>query len=357
MRRRRPTIAALAAILAIAAAARGARAQPSRARRCAAEGPWVLVVAPAAGVAGLDVPAFLERLGIELSSRGIELCVDEPAKASSPPLATIRLAAPAPASPGAARPVAVGLDIEVRDAVTAKRVAREVDLAGVPPDGRSVVVALAADELVRASWAELSLPRAPPPALELSPRAREAIALATEPPPRAFGAGLGARAGGEWWTGGLALYGGDATVALRPTPATSIELALGARFAPDVSAPHGTLGASAITARLGGGVRLAHGPVDLSIHLRAGAYLVRLEGVAAPGAPEGEGSSARSVALTLEAGPALAIPLGGRGATLVTDVGLAGAMRGVAGSDDGEAVAGVSGIGVVASLGFVAEVL
>ena len=54
--------------------------------------------------------------------------------------------------------------IEVRDAVTDKYVRRELDLTGVPVDAQPLTLAIAADELTRASWAELLLEDAPEPA-------------------------------------------------------------------------------------------------------------------------------------------------------------------------------------------------
>lgn len=53
--------------------------------------------------------------------------------------------------------------IEVRDTLTAKRIERSLDLSSLPADGRALALAAAADELLRASWAELLLRDAPPP--------------------------------------------------------------------------------------------------------------------------------------------------------------------------------------------------
>ncbi len=57
--------------------------------------------------------------------------------------------------------------LEVDDALTNKSVRREVDLGDVPASGRPRALALAAAELLRASWAELALP---PPARRPRPR-------------------------------------------------------------------------------------------------------------------------------------------------------------------------------------------
>ena len=112
---------------------------------------------------------MIRRLKLELAGRGIAVCTARPQGPASEPLATLALA------PSESGERSIRLDIEVRDAVTAKRVGREIDLSSVPADGRPDVVALAADELLRASWAELALPRAPPPAVPLDPALRDRL--------------------------------------------------------------------------------------------------------------------------------------------------------------------------------------
>ena len=52
---------------------------------------------------------------------------------------------------------AAGATIRIEDAVTKKTVEREVDVADLPADGRALPIAIAADELLRASWAEVGL--------------------------------------------------------------------------------------------------------------------------------------------------------------------------------------------------------
>jgi hypothetical protein len=53
--------------------------------------------------------------------------------------------------------------IEIDDALTNKRLVRDIDLRQLPQDGRDLALALAADELLRASWAELGLRNDKPP--------------------------------------------------------------------------------------------------------------------------------------------------------------------------------------------------
>ena len=80
-------------------------------------------------------------LRLELASRGFELC-EEGGPQTTPSIAVIDLTS---------HEDDVTLTVEVRDRVTAKRVAREVSVGSFPPDARPLVLAVAADELLRAS--------------------------------------------------------------------------------------------------------------------------------------------------------------------------------------------------------------
>jgi hypothetical protein len=100
-------------------------------------------------------------LAAELAPRGISVCDQE--NPNTAPLALVTLRA-------SNNVVAIELD----DRTTHKRVARDLRLEPIPESGRALATAIAIDELLRASWAELTLrpPRAPTPETE-------------EPPPRA----------------------------------------------------------------------------------------------------------------------------------------------------------------------------
>jgi hypothetical protein len=82
----------------------------------------------------------------ELRHRGLDVC--DPASAEREPSALVRVE---------------GRDelavIELDDRVTHKRVARDLSLRGIPANGRALAIAIAIDELLRASWAELTLRR------------------------------------------------------------------------------------------------------------------------------------------------------------------------------------------------------
>jgi len=136
-------------------------APAAAAPRCRADGPWVLVQLRADGWTAEQRARVIEDLGQALAPQAIGACVcGERPSQGAPPLATLTIAVDA-ARGGA------GATIEVRDEVTGKRLDRDVDLARIPADGRAAAVAIEADELLRASWAELALDTfaqgAPPP--------------------------------------------------------------------------------------------------------------------------------------------------------------------------------------------------
>jgi hypothetical protein len=73
--------------------------------------------------------------------------------------------------------------IQVEDYTTGKRVARDVRLARIPAGGVALALAIAADELLRASWAELVLRRREAEAEASAAQAAiEAHAVSSEPP-------------------------------------------------------------------------------------------------------------------------------------------------------------------------------
>ena len=154
---------------------------------------------------GAAVDDVMKLLRAELAPRAIDVCpaAEGPGPAS---IATVSVSA---------RPDGAFVEVEVHDALTAKRVSRDVDLGAVPQDGRPLTLALVADELLRASWAEIALRRAPDPAQPVPTAVRESV---REDVAGAAGAGTTARwevvAEGEAWAGSLGLYGVDVRAAV-----------------------------------------------------------------------------------------------------------------------------------------------
>ena len=229
---------AAAAVVAVAwlVAASEPPASGDEAPACGRGGrPWVEVRASGELPRGLG--SFVELLRAELASRSIELCasIDEGRPA---PLATIAVSS---------GPDAVTLGVEVRDAVTAKHVSRDVALGGVPADSRPLMIAVAADELLRASWAELALRTAPPPARAVPIEVTRSVKDSIEPPaalssPRFL---LGVDGSVERFGSGTTLYGADARFGAWLTPRIAAGLRLGLRSGAAVSAADGSVQPSA----------------------------------------------------------------------------------------------------------------
>ena len=111
---------AVAVLAAGLAGAPTARAEPS----CAGADPWVLVALRADGWTAAQRDGVIADLRRTLAGQGIGTCLAD-AHPASEPLATLAIELPS-----ASR---ASVDIEVRDAVTHKRVRRDVDLAPIPP--------------------------------------------------------------------------------------------------------------------------------------------------------------------------------------------------------------------------------
>ena len=145
--------------------------------------------------------AVVAELRAALAVQELELCLEVPSDA--PPIASLQLVA---VGDGAVR-------VEVRDRVTAKRVERDLALSAFPADARPLAIAIAADELLRATWAELVLVDAPAPAIEppapvraMVHRERRQVTEETtgrSAAPRFLGLGGELR-----WHGGGTLFGG-----------------------------------------------------------------------------------------------------------------------------------------------------
>jgi hypothetical protein len=205
---------------------------------CGAKRPWV-----ALGFDGFGWPLGLaDDIAADLLAglrlRDIALCVPSVPPVSQPAARVIvHLTA-----------VERGLvSIDVQDAVTNKRVLRDVDLHRLAGDAWGLSIAQAADELLRASWVELTLHDAPPPP-EPPPAAIARAVAPPPPPPTERLQALGARFAAEWYSGGICLLGADAVVSMWLAPSLGASVALGIRSGLSARAPNGTIEASALTA-------------------------------------------------------------------------------------------------------------
>jgi len=333
----------VAALAAASLPAAATAAQPS----CVGggDGPWVQLQLGAQGWSDTQRAAVLSDLQHTLATRGIAACSGDAHPAPAAPLATLTV----DASPDDAAKATV--DIEVRDAVTHKRVRRDVDLSRIPDDGRAAAIAIEADELLSASWAEIALDTARARQAQESARPQVVTTVAERLAPARVGeaGAVGARGVFERYLGGqgLTLVGGDAFGRV-VGPRWQLELAGELRAAPATAAPHGRVSAVAAGASVSFFVRVAGGR-RASLAVGAGAAASWLSFRAEPAA----GSEGSTYANLLAIGRARAVGRLGLGralhATAGVDVGAA--LRGVEATDAGAAVASARGLLVAANVG------
>jgi len=304
--------------------------------------PWLRLEAEAS-LSRSWASSVAAHLGLELGSRGIALCLAPVREDAASPLAVVELRLAEPSL----------LEVAIGDLATGRRLTRQVPLDGIPEDARPLAIALAADELLRASWLEASIdkmqpspgPTSPVTTVVVPPGARESpengpARLQTS---RAWLSVLGA---GEYSTGGQTLGGFDARVAW----GRRLQVAgrVGYRWGAVVSAEHGNIESSALL----GGVSLAYATRPEAVwggllFVRADLARIAFEGQAAANAAGGTGS-----ALTVLAGGGLSgwRSLGGAW-RLVGEVSLAGVVRPVAAVDAGRDASAFSGAIVGAAFG------
>jgi hypothetical protein len=289
----------------------------------------------------------LEDLRAGLATSRVGACAEN--VPGTPPLAVVRVA------PSASKPSRY--DIDVSDAVTQKRLARDVDLGRVPPDGRAFAIAVAADELLRASWAELALrerngeekPAVAPPAAR-SP-ASSAGASSPARGERDENA-LGAQFALEHYAHGQTQFGGDLSWSRRLAPWLGFALSLGARRGLDTESEHGLVQSSALGAEIAIESRLISlGAVSLNLPIALRAARATFRGDALEGAFARERAG---TALYARGGLSLVVlPAGAFRAR--TSAGAGAPLRSFSAADAGERVTGMGGLELYATTGIAVE--
>ena len=198
--------------------------------------------------------------------------------------------------------------IEVRDDVTDKRVQRDLDLSGFPEDARPLAIAIASDELLRASWAELMLVDAPPPAREPPEAVRALVRRETrrvvETQEARLPRYLDLAGALEYFGGGDLHVGGDLHLEVWLHPRVAIGLDVGARSRITDEVALGSIRAVVLAAGAQLWVGLV-GQAEQGWHLVAGAGLrggwIRFDGTASPTAVANAGGAGiASLRLALE---------------------------------------------------------
>jgi hypothetical protein len=351
MRRGALAIVAVATIAGAVACAGDASA--AEASVCPAEAtPWLRLAFAGDGFTAPLRALVVEQLGADLRRNGLSLCEAPGAAQAPPPLVDIDLALTSEEV----------LSLDVRDAVTDKRMTRDVPLRSVPADARALSITLATEELLHASWIETAFAQAPSPAPPVGVRpvppavqevnagevARMAVAHATVSS-RFIQAALLAAV--EHETGGQTGVGPDLRLAWGGRFA--IGGRIGFRFAPDASSTHGSVHSRTIL----GGLGLAYSPVardgalggDLGV--RADLLDVRFSATPSSGARASSGSALGVVVSAVVGGWAR---LGGAW-RLVAEASLGAPVRPVSATDAGATATGVSGVSVGGAIGVAAS--
>jgi hypothetical protein len=194
-------------------------------------------------------------------------------------LATIRIEAPDLDHPMAR--------IEIDDRVNQKQMEREIRLGAEPPDTWSVVIASAADELLRAAWIELTMPDAPPPAMTPPPEMMSAARASVAPDgPHDGTFGVSLSGAIEGYTGGAVLSGGDLDLVIFLIDGVALEVGFVVRGLIPPESALGSLNALALGGSIGARVPLLgrSGLVRLDVLAQLRGMFLDLRPVAAPGA-------------------------------------------------------------------------
>ncbi len=277
-------------------------------------------------------------LRAELAARHIDLC---------------DVSAPEAPSPIAVVTTTVGetsatVRVGVHDSVTEKSLSRDVDLEHVPSDTRALTVALAADELLRASWAELAIasqaPPHPPPA-EVLATVRDAIPSSA----RSSRAAFGVAAAIDAYATGTVLLGADVVAAFWFVPRLRIEARFGVRSALTTTSADGDVAANALVGKLGALVTFTPSSRVVGADVAARIGFIRASFVPTP-IGNAMGASMTDVAVvgevTLDGWLRLSPSL-----RLFINAGPTVAFRPVSITDGARVIGGIDGGGVVSSLG------
>jgi hypothetical protein len=219
----------------------------------------------------------------------------------------------------------------------------------MPPDGRPLALALAIDELLQASWAELALPTAPPPPLPVPTEVRERVDTALRSPtPRARVATLGLAFGVEHYAGGQSHVGPDARGALWLVPRFALTLRAGFRSGLAVASPDGDVRSNAILVGAGAAWALTPPAQRFGVDLIGRFDVERVSYFAVPNAGA-RASSGTDIALLASLGPRVWLRVGAPW-RLAIDVVAIAPLRTARAGDAGSVVTAVSGFGASAAL-------
>ena len=300
--------------------------------------PWVALVFAGEGWQQEQRESITADLRAGLRLRGIDVCALG-AAGSEPPLALVQL--------GAASQERVSVTIDVHDAITEKRVLRDVDLRRVTSDGRGLRVAQASEELLRASWAELALTDAPEPATQPPAEVTAAVMPRPSAPDRSHQ--LGTRFALEHYGAGATLLGGDVAFSWLFAGPLGAEIALGLRRGLREDATHGSIDANAVVGTLALSYALLPTSQRFGLQVKLGTSLshLRFSG-------RGDGTVLAQERALLASSMQAALSLSAwltRTFALFAQVGPGLPLRAATALDTGHAVVGTTGLELHGALG------
>ncbi len=287
--------------------------------------------------------ALREHLKTQLGDRGIDLCVGSAGKRK--PIGQVTLVIDRPDSGPVTALVRIG------DAVTDKRVERTMDLTGMPRDARALAVSSSADELLRASWAELMIADAPEPKMKPPPEVMSAVTsslVVPEPEPVTPVFQLGVL-GSTGVSKDMLALGPEVMGAYFFNGHVGTTLRLQLTFTPAKDSTNGSVKASSQGALMGMALALnsVSDPAGIGLDLGAGVRRVAFTASASRGAVE---ASTADWTAELAGGPRGWLQSGPIRLTLGVE--LLYALRPTAARDAGQVVLSNEGIGGRVSLGF-----
>jgi hypothetical protein len=290
--------------------------------------PWIRFETPAADRTPPELGEIIRSVRSELALRQIDVCTEG---RGAPPIASIQIAVTS-ADGGS-------VVIDVRDSVTEKQLSRALDLRMLPPDSRFLAIAVATDELLRASWVEIALRSAPPPRVPPPAVVMEVVSAELRSEPRLE---VGTLLAFEAYGGGQQHLGVDLRAGYHALSRFTATLRLGLRQGSSTATPNGSVGASAMLAGVGVALGLAapSRPFGMDLLVRLDAVRVSFLPSAAPGVLEHPSSG---IAVIVEAGLAPWLALGSS-VRLVADATLGVPVRPVQASDTGNQATGVAGL-------------
>jgi len=283
-----------------------------------------------------------QELAVELESHDVVLCTH----AGGRPIAHLEAVL-----------VSSAARLVVRDAITTKVVERTVDLSKIADDARPVGIALALDELLRASWAELLLQQGdrdaeiPPPTATKAPEHLAKKARASVEKTRAR-IETNARAAivlvAESYLQGQPRFGADVRFSWMPLSWLGLGVRMGYRRATSAAAPDGSIDADVFLAGGEGELALTP-PRSIRLWTFAGFDVARVlfRGVASSGAHSAnEGATALDAMLGLRLRWALL-----RALEIAVSVGLGAPFVRAEALDRGRVAAGTTGALLTADFG------